>query len=130
MTPTKPTPELQSAIYPDEVYISEPHMEMGALVDFGCGSYYCKLGGTLTDISEGTVLYLRADRHPDRQLIEQLRHALGEAWSVISSINASRHHKVMIEGAECYWQTDDWVKWAKEEILPIIEKARATGEGV
>lgn len=110
MTPTKPTPE---QVWIGYETVDNPTDENLIFETDGHGTKY-----------------LRADRHPDRQLIEQLRPAIDEAWSVISSINASRHHKVMIEGAECYWQTDDWVKWAKEEILPIIEKARATGEGV
>lgn len=51
--------------FPDEVYIAEPHMEMGAPVDFGVGTFYCKLGGTLTNISEGHARYVRADKPAD-----------------------------------------------------------------
>lgn len=51
--------------------------------------------------------------------------ALKEAKSVISSINASRHHQITIGGEKVFWQREEWVRWALDEVLPVISKAIA-----
>lgn len=58
-----------------------------------------------------------------RQLMHhrsQLLIALMQAKSVLSTINSSKFHKVSVDGAECYWQTDEWIKWARDEVFPVV----------
>jgi hypothetical protein len=55
--------------------------------------------------------------------------AMKEARSVIRSINASRHHQITVGGETVYWQRDEWVRWALDEVLPVIDQAIARAEG-
>lgn len=71
----------------------------------------------------------------DKQRIEELQRqnaellaALKEARSVIGSINSGRSERIMVDGEPMYRQTDEWVTWAKSEVLPMVDKAIA-GEG-
>lgn len=56
-------------------------------------------------------------------LLEELKDLCG----AISSINASRHQAIVMDGDLCYWQREEWVKWMLDEILPharaVIDKA-------
>lgn len=61
---------------------------------------------------------------------DELLAALEEAKSVLSSINTGRQHKVEVEDDEpAFWQRNEWVTWAKGEILPMIEAAIAKAKG-
>ena len=62
---------------------------------------------------------------------KELLAALEEAKSVLSSINASWQHKVEVEDDDepAFWQRNEWVTWAKGEILPMIEAAIAKAKG-
>lgn len=61
---------------------------------------------------------------------KELLAALEEAKSVLSSINTGRQHKVEVEDDEpAFWQRNEWVTWAKGEILPMIEAAIAKAKG-
>lgn len=56
----------------------------------------------------------------------QLLELLGEAGSVMRSINRGHHNKVEIEGDEpAYWQRGEWVDWAMNEVLPRVDAALA-----
>ena len=60
----------------------------------------------------------------------ELLAALEEAKSVLSSINTGRQHKVEVEDDEpAFWQRNEWVTWAKGEVLPMIEAAIAKAKG-
>lgn len=58
---------------------------------------------------------------------KELLAALEEAKSVLYSINASWQHKVEVEDDDepAFWQRNDWVKWAKGEVLQTVETAIA-----
>ena len=61
---------------------------------------------------------------------DELLAALEEAKSVLSSINTGRQHKVEVEDDEpAFWQRNEWVTWAKGEVLPMIEAAIAKAKG-
>ena len=54
--------------------------------------------------------------------------AMKQARSVISSINAGKHHALKKNGETVYWQRDEWVRWALDEVLPLIDQAIAEAE--
>lgn len=61
-----------------------------------------------------------------QETVELLR----EVKSVLSSINRSRHHQVEIEGDDpAYWQREEWVNWAVNEVLPRVDAALAAHIG-
>ncbi len=49
--------------------------------------------------------------------------ALKEAKSVIGSINSGKANALTIGGETVYWQREEWVRWALDEVLPQLEKA-------
>lgn len=49
--------------------------------------------------------------------------ALIEARGVIGSINTGPNHQVKIGGDICFWQREEWVRWAQDEVLPKINDA-------
>jgi hypothetical protein len=54
--------------------------------------------------------------------------ALKEAKSVIGSINSGKANALTIGGETVYWQRKEWVRWALDEVLPLIEQAIAETE--
>ena len=46
-----------------------------------------------------------------------------QARSVISSINAAKHHALTMNDETVFWQREEWVRWALDEILPMIDHA-------
>ena len=54
--------------------------------------------------------------------------ALKEAKSVIGSINSGKANALTIGGETVYWQRKEWVRWALDEVLPLIEQAIAEAE--
>jgi chromosome segregation ATPase len=57
----------------------------------------------------------------------ELREALQEAASVIRSINAGKGDRILVDGEPMYRQTEEWVRWAIDEILPVVDKALSGG---
>ncbi len=49
--------------------------------------------------------------------------ALKEAKSVIGSINSGKANALTIGAETVYWQREEWVRWALDEVLPQLEKA-------
>jgi hypothetical protein len=58
-------------------------------------------------------------------ITQPLVNALDDARSVISSINSGRSHEIRINGETCYWQREEWVRWALDDVLPRIEAVRS-----
>ena len=60
----------------------------------------------------------------------ELVQAVKDAKGAISTINSSRHHKLIIDDAPVYWQTEEWVRWMLDEVKPeldnIVIKALST----
>ena len=54
--------------------------------------------------------------------------ALKEAKSVIGSINSGKENALTIGGETVFWQREEWVRWALDEVLPLIEQAIAEAE--
>lgn len=51
-----------------------------------------------------------------------------QARSVISSINAGKQHALTKNGETVFWQREEWVRWALDEVLPLIDQAIAATE--
>lgn len=51
-----------------------------------------------------------------------------EAKSVIGSINSGKSNALTIGGETVFWQREEWVRWALDEVLPLIEQAIAEAE--
>lgn len=65
-----------------------------------------------------------------RQQRDELLEALEEAKSVLASINSGNQHKVEVEDDEpAYWQRNEWVAWAKGEVLPMVEAVITKAKG-
>jgi regulator of replication initiation timing len=58
---------------------------------------------------------------------KELREALQEAGGVIRSINAGKGDRILVDGEPMYRQTEEWVRWAIDEILPVVDKALTGG---
>lgn len=54
---------------------------------------------------------------------KDLIQALEEALSVCQSVNTGRHHRVVRDGSVHYLQTEEWCKWAEEEVAPALRQA-------
>jgi hypothetical protein len=54
--------------------------------------------------------------------------AIKQARSVISSINAGKQHALTKNGETVFWQREEWVRWALDEVLPLIDQAIAEAE--
>jgi len=54
--------------------------------------------------------------------------AMKDAKSVIGSINSGKANALNIGGETVYWQREEWVRWALDEVLPQLEKAIADAE--
>lgn len=50
------------------------------------------------------------------------------ARSVISSINRGKQHALTHNEETVFWQREEWVQWALDEVLPLIEEALAQPE--
>jgi len=66
-----------------------------------------------------------------KQQRDDLLAALKEAQCVISSINAGKANKLKVDDDDepVYWQREEWVKWARDEVLPQINSAISKVEG-
>lgn len=51
--------------------------------------------------------------------------ALDDAHSVISSINTGPSHQVRVNEEVCFWQREEWVRWAVDDVLPRVVAARS-----
>jgi len=51
--------------------------------------------------------------------------ALENAESVAASINAGKRHAIQVDEETCFWQREEWVRWAIDEVLPEIRQALA-----
>ncbi len=51
--------------------------------------------------------------------------ALRQARSVIGSINKGPAHKVAVNDEAVFWQRGEWIEWAVNEVLPLIDAALA-----
>jgi len=60
------------------------------------------------------------------QADEKLREALTEASSVLSSINYGPGFKVTLGGEAVFWQREEWLLWARNEVLPLVRAALAS----
>jgi hypothetical protein len=49
--------------------------------------------------------------------------ALRDARSVVSSINSGAANALTISNEKVYWQREEWVRWALDEVLPTIDAA-------
>jgi hypothetical protein len=56
------------------------------------------------------------------------KEALKLARSVISSINQGKQHALTHNDETVFWQREEWVRWALDEVLPLIEEALAQPE--
>lgn len=82
------------------------------------------------ELAMTTMSVVLARINEAEQQRDELLAALEEAKSVLSSINTGRQHKVEVEDDEpAFWQRNEWVTWAKGEILPMIEAAIAKAKG-
>lgn len=82
------------------------------------------------ELAMTTMSVVLARMNEAEQQRDELLAALEEAKSVLSSINTGRQHKVEVEDDEpAFWQRNEWVTWAKGEILPMIEAAIAKAKG-
>ena len=54
--------------------------------------------------------------------------ALKQARSVISSINQGKQHALTRNEETVFWQREEWVRWALDEVLPLIDEALAQPE--
>lgn len=54
---------------------------------------------------------------------QQIEEAFENAESVAASINAGKHHVIQIDDEKCFWQREEWVRWAIDEVLPEIREA-------
>lgn len=51
------------------------------------------------------------------------RDAMQEALSVCDSVSMSRDRRVVREGCVLYLQTEEWCKWAEQEVAPKLRHA-------
>lgn len=51
--------------------------------------------------------------------------ALKDARSVILSLNHGKHHQLTIGDEPVYWQREEWIRWAIDEVLPKLDAAIA-----
>jgi hypothetical protein len=56
------------------------------------------------------------------------KEAMKEARSVIGTINTGKLHTLTIGDETVYWQREEWVRWALDEVLPQLDKAIANAE--
>lgn len=80
-------------------------------------------------VSEVATEGLRALRalqsQPATDGLAKVREALEIAKSAAASVSMSKHRLVLIEGENCYWQTDDWCRWVSTEVLDSTTEALA-----
>lgn len=60
---------------------------------------------------------------PKASLTDEIVVALKDARGVISSINSGFANKLIINDEPVYWQREEWVKWALNEVLPAVDHA-------
>ena len=66
---------------------------------------------------------------PFLESYEELLGALKDAKSVIGSINGGRSSRIVTDdGKVMYTQTEEWVAWSRDEILPLAVKAITNAE--
>jgi len=51
-----------------------------------------------------------------------------QARSVISSINAGKNNALRKNNETVFWQREEWVRWALDEVLPVLNQAIADAE--
>ncbi|GEM_PF-6669013 len=77
-------------------------------------------------VMDKTVAALRAAPAPAAVAVPpDVLNALMEARSALSSINRGDVHRVKVGDDLCYWQREEWVDWAAQEVLPLVEAALA-----
>ena len=54
--------------------------------------------------------------------------AMKQARSVISSINAGKNNALRKNNETVFWQREEWVRWALDEVLPVLNQAIAEAE--
>ena len=54
--------------------------------------------------------------------------AMKQARSVISSINAGKNNALRKNNETVFWQREEWVRWALDEVLPVLNQAIAKAE--
>lgn len=64
-----------------------------------------------------------ADAASEADKRDALLEALKDARSVLSSINAAKHHEVIVNDEPVFWQRKEWVEWAQGEVLPKVDAA-------
>lgn len=70
-------------------------------------------------------LYAHPAPAVDRGLSEVVREALVDAKSVCASVSTDRYRKLVLSGSVMYAQTEEWCRWAYDEVLPKIKAALA-----
>lgn len=60
---------------------------------------------------------------------DELLEALRDALSVLQSVSTSRDRRVVREGCILYLQTEEWCKWAEDEVGAKVRTAIAKAEG-
>ena len=66
-----------------------------------------------------------APAHPAEGVPAHVHSALTDARAVLLSINRGDSHRVKVGDDVCYWQRDEWVQWAINEVLPMVNAAIA-----
>jgi hypothetical protein len=119
--------QLVSAEYERNKYATEL-MELEAQLEKLSGKTgyceQCEWSGR--ENKERQAFYVRKIKEYQAQN-KELREALQEAASVIRSINAGNDQKIIVDGDPMYRQCEEWVRWAIDEILPVVEKALSGG---
>jgi len=61
----------------------------------------------------------------------ELLAALKDAKSVIGSINSGRYSRIVTDDGEVmYTQAEEWVTWARDEVLPLVVNAITAAEAL
>lgn len=83
-------------------------------------------GVTTDDLEKYGFLAMRTKQvaELERQR-DDLIAALKEARSVVSSVNAGARHKLVVNDEPVFWQREEWVRWALDEVLPMVDAAIA-----
>lgn len=56
-------------------------------------------------------------------MMNKQQEALKMAISVLRSINEGKRHLIITDDDRGFFQREEWVRWAVDEVLPIVEEA-------
>ena len=104
----------------DKMVLDDPHPPHRLCECTACLEYWTPKPDCDHIAASGKVIALTAEA------AQQIEEAFENAESVAASINAGKHHVIQVDDEKCFWQREEWVRWAIDEVLPEIREALAT----